>query len=200
MQVGDLIAGRFRLEAHAGTGAMGVVFRARDCARAEPALVAVKAWRNDGSTPSERFLREASLLSQVRAAAVVQHVQHGLSESGEPYLAMEWIDGPTLAERLAGRGVSPLEALALGSRILQGLAALHARGIVHRDLKPSNLMLPSDDVRAVRILDLGVARIADASVDLTVAGTQLGTPRYMAPEQIRDPRRVDGRADVFAHL
>src|SRR5262249_41019029 len=137
-------------------------------------------------------------LAQLKSPAVVGHVQHGVSEAGEPYLAMEWIEGPTLAERLAGRGVTPCEALALTLRVLEGLCALHAVGIVHRALKPSNLMLPGDDVRAARILDLGVARIVDASVDLTLANTQLGTPRYMAPEQIRDPRQVDGRADVFA--
>lgn len=198
MQVGDLIAGRFRLEARAGAGAMGEVFRARVQGGGDCDWVAIKAFRSDNTSSSERFLREASALARVRDPAIVQHIQHGISEAGEPYLAMEWIEGPTLSERLAGRGLTPLETLALGRRILHGLAALHANGIVHRDLKPSNLMLPGDDAREARILDLGVARIADASVDLTLAGTQLGTPRYMAPEQIRDPRRVDGRADVFA--
>jgi predicted ATPase len=197
MQLGDLIAGRFRLEARAGAGAMGVVFRACDCA-AGGSPVAIKAWRTEGVTASERFLREAAALAQLTSPAVVGHIQHGVSEAGEPYLAMEWIEGPTLAERLAGRGVTPSEALALTLRVLEGLCALHAVGIVHRDLKPSNLMLPNDEVGAARILDLGVARIVDASVDLTLANTQLGTPRYMAPEQIRDPRQVDGRADVFA--
>ena len=196
MQVGDLIAGRFRLEAQAGAGGMGVVFRARDLQASEQ-WVAVKAWRNEASAQPERFLREAGALAQLREPAVVGHVQHGVSEAGEPYLAMDWIDGPTLCERLEAGGLTPLETIELAARVLRGLAALHAAGIVHRDLKPSNLMLPGGQARAVRILDLGVARLADAS-ELTLAGTRLGTPRYMAPEQIRDPRHVDGRADVFA--
>ncbi|HEX4353546.1 MAG TPA: protein kinase, partial [Polyangiales bacterium] len=75
---------------------------------------------------------------------------------------------------------------------------LHAHGIVHRDLKPTNIMLARNDVASAQILDLGIARFAAASTDLTAQGSHLGTPRYMAPEQIRDPRTVDGRADVFA--
>jgi serine/threonine protein kinase len=199
MQEGDLIAGRFRLEARVGTGAMGVVFRAADTQQADGS-VALKTWRTDGtsSVHVDRFLREAAGLADLEEPAIVRHIQHGLTEQGEPFLAMEWIDGPTLAERLAGSGLTAIEAIELGQRLLQGLAALHGRGIVHRDLKPSNIMLPRSDVCAAQILDLGVARFAQASTDLTAQGSHLGTPRYMAPEQIRDPRKVDGRADVFA--
>ena len=196
MNAGDLIAERFRLEAQAGAGAMGVVFRARDTAQADR-LVALKTWRNDGS-PSSRFLREAEALADLREAAVVAHVAHGLLDGGEPFLVMEWIEGPTLAEHLAGPGITPIETLVLGQRVLQGLVGLHVRGIVHRDIKPSNIMLPGANVAAAQILDLGVARFAHVSLDLTGQGSHVGTPRYMAPEQIRDPRRVDGRADVFA--
>jgi serine/threonine protein kinase/predicted ATPase/Tfp pilus assembly protein PilF len=197
MHEGDLIAERFRLEARAGAGAMGVVFRARDLAHPDR-WVALKTWRGDGSSPPSRFLREAAALAELCEPAVVGHVAHGLSEEGEPFLAMEWIDGPTLAEHLAGPGISPVDTLVLGQRILHGLGALHGRGIVHRDLKPSNIMLPQAEVAAAQILDLGVARFARVSSDLTAQGSHVGTPRYMAPEQIRDPRRVDGRADVFA--
>jgi serine/threonine protein kinase/predicted ATPase/Tfp pilus assembly protein PilF len=197
MREGDLIAERFRLEARAGAGAMGVVFRARDVAHGDR-WVALKTWRGDGSSPPSRFLREAAALAELCEPAIVGHVAHGLSEQGEPFLAMEWIEGPTLAEHLAGPGISPADTLVLGRRVLSGLGALHARGIVHRDLKPSNIMLPQARVAAAQILDLGVARFAQVSTDLTAQGSHIGTPRYMAPEQIRDPRRVDGRADVFA--
>jgi serine/threonine protein kinase/predicted ATPase/Tfp pilus assembly protein PilF len=197
MQEGDLIAERFRLESRVGAGAMGVVFRARDTAHRDR-WVALKTWRGDGSSPPSRFLREAAALADLREPAVVGHVAHGLSEQGEPFMAMDWIDGPTLAEHLAGPGISPVETLVLGRRLLSGLGALHARGIVHRDLKPSNIMLPEAQVAAAQILDLGVARFAQVSTDLTAQGSHVGTARYMAPEQIRDPRRVDGRADVFA--
>jgi serine/threonine protein kinase/tetratricopeptide (TPR) repeat protein len=197
MQEGDLIAGRYRLQARAGAGAMGVVFRATDVAEANCA-VAVKTWRKDAGASADRFRREASALATLRGPSLVRYVDHGVSEQGEPYLVMEWIEGPTLAERLAGAGLTPLETLHLAERVLAGLETLHAAGVVHRDLKPSNLMLPRNEVSAVRILDLGIARLAQESIDLTAEGAQLGTPRYMAPEQIRDPRRVDGRADVFA--
>jgi serine/threonine protein kinase/tetratricopeptide (TPR) repeat protein len=197
MQEGDLIAGRFRLETRAGAGAMGVVFRARDDNQAGQ-VVALKTWQTDGIAQLNRFLREAAALANLEDPAIVRHIQHGVSEQGEPFLAMEWVDGPTLAQRLAGPGLSAIETLELGQRLLQGLAALHVHGIVHRDLKPSNIMLPRSDVRAAQILDLGIARFAQASTDLTAQGSHLGTPRYMAPEQIRDPRSVDGRADVFA--
>ena len=196
MRIGDLIDGRFRVEARAGSGAMGVVFRARD--GFDGSAVALKTWHDDGVSPANRFLREAAALARLSDPAIVRYIAHGLSDRARPYLAMEWIEGQTLAERLAGEGLTPLETLELGERLLQGLAALHAHGIVHRDLKPSNVMLPGGRVRDAKILDLGVARVAQAATDLTAAGSHLGTPRYMAPEQIRDPRLVDGRADVFA--
>jgi hypothetical protein len=197
MHEGDLIAGRYRLQARAGEGAMGVVYRAADTTQANCA-VALKTWRKDAGASPDRFRREISALASLRGPSLVAYVDHGVSDQGEPFLVMEWIEGPTLAERLAGSGVTPLETLQLAERVLDGLATLHAAGVVHRDLKPSNLMLQRNQVSAVRILDLGVARLAQESIDLTAQGSQLGTPRYMAPEQIRDPRRVDGRADVFA--
>ena len=197
MQPGQLIADRFRLDAAIGAGAMGVVFRARDEACGGQ-CVAVKALRHDSASHTERFLREAAGLLQLNHPALVRYVAHGVSAQAEPYLAMEWIEGPTLAEQLAATGLTPVASVKLALRVLDGLGALHAAGIVHRDIKPGNLMLPGGDPDAVRILDLGVARFAHAQVELTQEGSALGTPRYMAPEQIRDARRVDGRADVFA--
>src|SRR5258707_552426 len=104
MQPGDLIAGRFRLEARVGAGAMGVVFRARD-EQAEGRIVAIKALRHESEAPAERFLREAAALENLSDGVVVGHIAHGLSETGEPYLALEWIAGPTLAARLRAQGV-----------------------------------------------------------------------------------------------
>ncbi len=197
MQEGDLVAERFRIERCAGVGAMGAVFRARDLVTSE--WVAVKTFRLDGPLPSSlRFSREAEALAELHDPGIVRYIQHGLREDGRPFLVMEWIEGPTLAEQLSVRGLSACETLRLGQRLARALGALHARGIVHRDLKPSNVMLPGGDVAAARIVDFGVARIVGSAVEITAQGAQLGTPRYMAPEQIRDPHRVDGRADVFA--
>ena len=146
MQIGDLVAGRFLIEARAGEGAMGTVFRARD--RASDALVALKTFRVDRAVPlAPRFAREVAALADLDHDGVVRYVAHGESD-GQPFLAMAWIEGPTLAERLAERGLTPGEALRLARRLAGALAGLHARGIVHRDLKPSNVMLPGDQRRA----------------------------------------------------
>ena len=176
---------------------MGTVFEARDDARGVP--VAVKTWTSapdiEGRAEA-RLSREARALSRVEHPAVVRYVDHGnLPEYGS-YLVIEWVPGETLADRLAGQGFTPLAGLELVVRLASGLAALHAQGIVHRDLKPSNVMLPGVDPASAVIVDLGIARFGAS--DLTGTGAHLGTPRYMAPEQIRSARSVDGRADVFA--
>ena len=121
---------------------------------------------------------------------------------GEPYLAMEWLDGETLADRLARGAIGSSAAARLGSRVLQALAAAHARGIVHRDIKPSNLFLPAADLAQVKLLDFGIARRTQQdwqeAWQVTRPGNAIGTPLYMAPEQARDGDAVDGRADIFS--
>ena len=112
-------------------------------------LVALKTFRIDRATPlAPRFAREVAALADIDHEGVVRYVAHGESD-GQPFLAMAWIDGPTLAERLAERGLTPGEALRLARRLAGALSGLHARGIVHRDLKPSNVMLPGDQVDAL---------------------------------------------------
>jgi tetratricopeptide (TPR) repeat protein len=111
---------------------------------------------------------------------------------------MEWLDGETLADRLARGLLGPAAAARLGSRVLQALAVAHARGIVHRDLKPSNLFLPAAELDHVKLLDFGIARRAQDEWQVTRPGSVLGTPLYMAPEQARDGDAVDGRADIFS--
>ncbi|HKU41888.1 MAG TPA: serine/threonine-protein kinase, partial [Polyangiales bacterium] len=176
---------------------MGTVFRACDLEHSGRP-VAVKVLPGLAAQP--RFEREVAALSSLDSDAIVRYVAHGRSDAGEAFLAMDWVDGQSLAERLAVSGLSGIETVQLGKRLASGLCALHAAGIVHRDLKPSNVMLPDGRVEHARIVDLGIARLGSdlVSVQLTAAGAQLGTPRYMAPEQIRDPHAVDGRADVFA--
>jgi len=177
---------------------MGTIYEAWDDARGVP--VALKTWRPAADADqrrSARLFREAQALSQVRSPAVVAYVDHGTSSECSAFLVLEWVPGETLSQRLTAPGVSPADVVRLVRRIAEGLAALHARGIVHRDLKPANVMLPERDVASAVIVDLGVARLGGES-DLTRTGAHLGTPRYMAPEQIRSARTVDGRADVFA--
>jgi tetratricopeptide (TPR) repeat protein len=177
---------------------MGTIYEAWDDARGVP--VALKTWRAVGEGDhkrSERLLREAQALSKVHSPAVVGYVDHGTAPECGGYLVLEWVPGETLSERFATSGVTPADAVRLIRRLAEGLGVLHAHSIVHRDLKPANVMLPDADVATAIIVDLGIARLGGES-DLTRTGTNLGTPRYMAPEQIRSARTVDGRADVFA--
>jgi serine/threonine protein kinase/tetratricopeptide (TPR) repeat protein len=201
MREGDVIADRYRLLRHAASGGMGTVYQAIDTLSG--AHVAVKTLRTD--LPREpvrgrsRLLREAEALAALRHPAVVRYLDHGLTAESEPFLVMAWVDGDeTLQNRLEAGGLTAAEALQLAARLASGLAAVHACGVVHRDLKPSNVMLGGGRLSDAILVDFGVARVTRSTTDLTATGDHLGTPRYMAPEQIRNPRTVDARADVFA--
>ena len=205
MRKGDVIADRFVLEARAAEGGMGTVYRALD--RHAGVVVAVKAWgastprAGRGDTSAERaqlrFQSEARTLASLETSAVVRYIAHGVTGAGEPYLVMQWVDGEELTARIQRPGLNVVETLCLTRRLLAALRALHEKGVVHRDVKPANVMLEQRDVRRAVLVDLGVARAA-GSARLTTTGARVGTPCYMAPEQIRDPRSVDGRADVFS--
>ncbi|HEV8321045.1 MAG TPA: protein kinase [Myxococcota bacterium] len=211
--VGDVLAGRFELIRLAGAGGMGDVYLARD--RQGGALVAVKVLQA-GPHVAARFAREARALAELRHPGIVRYVAHGTVAEGRPYLAMEWLDGEDLAARL-DRGPLPLaDGVALARRVAEALGAAHARGVVHRDLKPANLFLPGGDVRAVKLLDFGIARLGGGGGGgfgagsgtpagtgrgmsrATRTGVMIGTPGYMAPEQARGERGVDARSDLFA--
>jgi tetratricopeptide (TPR) repeat protein len=146
----------------------------------------------------ERFLREAQVLANLSHPGIVRYVTHGRTQTGELYLAMEWLDGESLSQRLARQGLLVEETLTLGLRVAEALSAAHKRGIVHRDIKPNNLFLVGNDVAQPKILDFGVARLRSSQRELTQTGAMIGTPGYMSPEQARGEREVDPRADVFA--
>lgn len=190
--VGDRLEGRFELLRRAAVGGSGIVFRARDHLGSR--IVAVKIVRLASAADHVRFEREARWLAAFDHPNIVRFVAHGALSTEEHFLAMEWVAGETLAERLKREELSPRDAVLVVRAVARGLGELHARGIVHRDVKPANVMLVEGDVGRVKLLDFGIARAADE--DVTKTGALVGTPGYMAPEQIRnDP--VGPPADVF---
>jgi len=196
MQSGDLVGDRFALERLTGAGAMGEVWRAHD--RVQNAAVAVKLLTKTDEGWDSRFVREAMSLAQLDHPAIVRYIAHGQLASGGSYLAMEWLEGEDLSATLSRGAVGVEDTIWLVRRAAEGLAAAHARGIVHRDIKPGNLFLPGGSLREVKVVDFGVARIKDFTGTWTRNGWMLGTPAYMAPEQVRGEREIDARADLFA--
>jgi hypothetical protein len=173
---------------------MGTVHRALDLDSGRQ--VAVKVLHR--SADAQRFAREARLLEDVHHAAVVRYVTQGTSADDEPYLVMEWLEGEELGARLSRGPLTIADTLLLARRLAGALAEIHARGVVHRDLKPSNLYLPGCRVEDVKLLDFSIALPREGSEQLTRTGIAIGTPGYMAPEQARGERDVDGRADLFS--
>ncbi|WP_437720284.1 protein kinase domain-containing protein [Sorangium sp. So ce861] len=197
MLPGRLLDGRFEIAEVAGSGGMGTVYRALD--RASGAVVAIKLLRNVEPRAQARFAREALALSRMQHPHIVRYATHGVAPTGEPYLAMEWLSGESLADRLSRQRLRVGESVALARAVADALGAAHARGIVHRDIKPSNLFLVEGEPEKVKLLDFGIARLPDATAQLTQTAAAMGTPGYMAPEQVRAEREVlDARADVFS--
>jgi len=193
---GDVVAGRFELQRLAGAGGMGEVWRAVDQLSGEP--VALKLILHPSPEQVTRFLREARLLAELDHPAIACHLEHGVTDGGRAYLAMEWLDGEDLATRLERGPLGVDASLALLGRVAEAMAAVHARGVVHRDLKPGNLFLQDGAIDRVKVLDFGIARRLDATYGLTDPGAPIGTPSYMAPEQVRGEDEIDARADIYS--
>ncbi len=194
--MGTVLAQRFTLTAHAGRGGMGFVYRATDSLSGQQ--VALKLLHVDSSEALQRFSREASILADLRHPGIVSYVAHGIAEDGRPFLAMEWLEGEDLAQRLSRQPLSLQEALALLRNTAQALAVAHQRGVIHRDLKPSNLFLRHGRPEEVVLLDFGLARHVLPSSALTATQMVLGTPGYMAPEQASSQSALSPSADIFS--
>lgn len=193
---GSVVAGRFTVVREAGRGGTSVVFEAIDeVARAPVALKLVRIARVEDE---DRFEREVVALADVRHPAVVRFVAHGALPDKSRWLAMEWVAGGSLADRLDQGPLDLHATLALGIRVAEALAEAHAHGIIHRDVTPRNLLLPGGDVEQVKIADFGIARVGWTVRQPTRTGVVLGTPGYMSPEQARGSATVGPRADIFA--
>jgi serine/threonine protein kinase/tetratricopeptide (TPR) repeat protein len=188
--------GHYRIVRQIGQGGMGVVYEAVDERLQRPVAIKTILPSADPHV-RERLLREARAAAAVSHPHICQLFEIGEHESG-PYLAMELLDGESLAQRLESGPLSINDAVGTALSILSALDALHKRGIVHRDLKPSNVFLST--THGVKLLDFGLARPVTVEADataLTMPGFVLGTPRYMSPEQARGDE-VDARGDLFA--
>jgi hypothetical protein len=191
-----IIDGRFAVERPCGAGGMGSVYRAIDQKSGAP--VAVKVLHDGSPTLRERFDREARTLATLQHPGIVRYIAHGTTGAALCYLVMEWIDGETLKARLEREGLAADASVRMCAAVADALAVAHEHGVVHRDVKPSNLLFVGGDADRVKLIDFGVARAASETVRLTEAGSSVGTPGYMAPEQVRSTRDVDARADLFA--
>jgi len=189
--------GRYRVEALLGTGAMGEVYRAHD--PAIDRLVAIKVVRPElvagsgGEQLLERFRREARAAGRRFHPNIVAIWDFG-DDDGMPFLVMELVEGRSLDQVIKSSGsIQPARSVAIITQVLSALGFAHENGIVHRDIKPSNIMVLQDD--RVKVADFGIARI-EAS-EFTIVGDLLGTPAYMAPEQLSGGP-IDHRTDLFA--
>src|SRR3954465_13563117 len=190
--------GRYRIERKIGEGGMGVVYAARD-ERLER-TVALKTIRGGSDEAARRRVwREARAAAGISHPNICQLFEVEETDDGL-VLAMELFDGEPLGARLTRGAMSPGDGTSISLHGLDALAALHGRGLIHRDLKPSNLFLTP---HGVKLLDFGLARPASTSLGtdtatlLTEAGVIVGTPNYMAPEQVRG-ESLDARADLFS--
>jgi tetratricopeptide (TPR) repeat protein len=174
---------------------MGIVYRALDRLHGGPCAVKML----EVTTNARRFLREARILARLTHPAIVRYVGQGIAPNGNLFLAMEWVEGTDLERRLELGPLSAGETVALARRLGEALSAVHAEGIVHRDLKPSNVFLPEGKLELAKLGDFGIAHTARTSREtgtLTQTGMILGTPGYLAPEQLR-AASTDPRTDLF---
>jgi hypothetical protein len=205
VDVGDVLAGKYRVEKLLGVGGMGVVVAARHLELGQMvALKFLQASALENPSIVDRFLREGRNAVRLRGEHVCRVTDVGRLGTGAPYIVMEYMEGADLAEELKRRGPLPIAELA--TYLLQACEALaeaHALGIVHRDLKPHNLFRTDgpDGVPMVKVLDFGISTGAvndAADYTITRSQTTLGSPAYMSPEQTRSAKNVDGRTDVWS--
>ena len=206
VEVGSVIDGTYIIEAMIGRGGMGAVYLASH-RRLQGKKVAIKMLHADlgGDEILARFKREADIASQLDHPNIVKVENYNKLADGTPYIVYEYLQGESLAQRLADGGAMPIETVfSILRQVGSALSAAHRAGIVHRDLKPQNIFLqPSEvDGRAVevaKVLDFGISKMRGSQTVKTQEATLLGTPQYMAPEQATGQHsNVDERTDIFA--
>jgi serine/threonine-protein kinase len=206
---GTIVADRYRIERLIGRGGMGTVWAGRHLSLKQ--LVAVKFIHEKLATSEEalrRFDLEAKAAAKIKSRHAAAVFDHGVTETGQPYIVMEYLEGETLERSIRRRGPLPLaEVTAIVTQAARALDSAHEAGIVHRDLKPDNIFLAADPESGklgytVKLVDFGIAKIvhdeAASGAAATQAGTVLGTPHYMSPEALTASAPVSAASDVWS--
>jgi len=197
--VGRVVLDRYRIEALLGVGGVGVVYRALDCETGDLVVVkTVRAALLDAPTVAPRFLREARITMGLRHPAIPRGVAAGMADERSPVLVMEYVAGRDLEEVSRAGALRIPDALRVGARAAEALAAAHAVGVVHRDIKPENLMLldGAEIPQGVIVLDFGIAFCLDEP-RFTANDMLVGTPPYLSPEQARG-EAVTAASDLYS--
>src|SRR5688572_28188585 len=201
---GDLVSGKYRIVRLIGDGGMGVVYEARH--EVLGSGVALKFLHADlAKRPglTQRFLQEARVSATIQSPHVTHVTDVDSAQDGSPYLVMDLLAGQSLQAMMDWQGKLPLDqAVDFGLQILSGLEAAHSMGVVHRDMKPDNVFVtPSGGGPLLKLIDFGIAKLRASSEytkGLTRAGVVMGTPEYMAPEQLVSAHTTDHRADIYS--
>mgnify|MGYP003578130979 CR=1 FL=1 len=198
LRPGAVFAGRYEVKEILGAGGMGVVYRSFDRELREP--VAIKTLRPEvmaGGGALERFKQEIRLARKIAHRNVVRTYDLG-EQNGMYYLTMEYVEGTSLKQLIVSRGKLPVEVtLTVGKQLCRALEVAHAEGVIHRDIKPQNIVVDASGF--LKVMDFGIARLAkrQQGKGLTEAGTSIGTPDYMSPEQLSG-MELDSRSDLYA--
>jgi len=197
--VGTVVRDKWQIDALIGVGGMAAVYSATHRNGRRAALKILHAEYSRDANLRDRFLREGYVGNKIPHPGRVECLDNDITEDGSQFLVMELLEGETLDQiwKRLGRKVPVAAALNIAEQLLDFLAACHSTGIIHRDLKPANVFVTNE--RMVKVLDFGIAQLREGQTEHTRAGTTLGTPAYMSPEQARGlGDQLDGRSDLFS--
>jgi serine/threonine protein kinase len=204
-QASQVLDGKYRLVRQLGKGGMGTVWHAEHLTLSSPvALKLLEPGTTREPDALQRFLREARTAAALRSPHVVQILDYGI-DADTPYIAMELLEGESLAARLSRLGtLSPAETARIVQHVGRAMARAHDAGVIHRDLKPENVFIvENDDEEVIKVLDFGIAKTTAAGMTASAAGATrtgalLGTPFYMSPEQCEASKDIDHRTDIWS--
>ncbi|MDB4962751.1 MAG: serine/threonine protein kinase [Myxococcales bacterium] len=202
VEIGEVVEGRYKILQLVGRGGMGSVFLAEHWLIKR--RVAIKFLHRELITDADmirRFMNEALAAGTLGHPNIVEATDMGFTKSDIPYIVFEYVDGTSLTEEVGRVGALPVRrALRIAAQIASALEAAHSAGIVHRDLKSENVFVTDKDdmLDHVKVLDFGISRFLAASDRTALGDMTMGTPEFMAPEQITSPESVDKRADIYA--